>query len=129
MIAFICQKILTSAPARLYLAANLLLSQEWMKLLRFKQLVMVKKLLTYITPLRITGAWLSIIAIQDYINTERLAEQGYEPVLGGLGFMILGGIALLAFALDLILSWTLNQKWNWMTQLILISIFVAIYKI
>ncbi|PWL38718.1 hypothetical protein DKG77_10750 [Flagellimonas aquimarina] len=91
---------------------------------------MFQKLFKYITPLRIIGVWLSILAIQNYINSERLTEQGYEPGLGGLGFMVLGGLAILAFALDLILSWTLNQKWNWLTQIILILIFVvAIYKI
>ena len=84
-----------------------------------------KSLFKYITPLRITVVWMSVLAIRNFINTEQLTEQGYEPGLGGLGYLVFGGLALFAFALDLILSLTLSQKLNWLVQTILVLIFAV----
>jgi hypothetical protein len=85
---------------------------------------MIQKLTKYITPLRIIGFWMLIWSIVEYIDTEQMIKEGHEPGLGGLGFIALGVVSLVAFGLDLILSLTLKQKRNWIVQSILVLIFI-----
>lgn len=86
---------------------------------------MIEKLAKYITPLRVFGIWMLVWAVADYINTEKIIAKGHEPGLGGLGYLLLGFVSILAFSFDLILSLTLVQKKNWIVQLVLALIFLV----
>lgn len=83
---------------------------------------MKQKLLQYVTPLRICTVYLIIQTIVWYIMIQKSIENGYNPELGGLVAYILGGLAIITFLLDLILSSILTPKTNWIVQFLLMLI-------
>lgn len=77
---------------------------------------MGQNILKYITPLRIVTLIMLVQLVTEYNITERALENGDEPGLGGLGYLILGFFTIISFFLDLILSLSLNKEKNWLIQ-------------
>ena len=81
---------------------------------------MTQAFLRYSTPLRICAVYLIIQTIIWYFAVQKTVENGYNPELGGLAPYIFGGLAIIAFILDLILSLILKPKINWVVQLLVL---------
>jgi len=80
-------------------------------------------LLRYITPLRIISIWFFIWTIIEYIDTSRMIENGHEPGLGGLGYLVLGFFTVISIGLDVFLSLFFKPLRNWIIQIMIIIFF------
>jgi hypothetical protein len=83
-----------------------------------------EKLSKYITPVRLLTVYFFGYAIWEYIDTQKMINNGHEPGLGGIAFIALGIVGIAALGLDLFLSMILKKRTNWIVQFCLVIIFV-----
>lgn len=88
---------------------------------------MIRAFSLYISPLRILSIYFIILGVKYYLNAERLIEQGIEPGLGGLAPWVFAGLSIISLIIDLILSFSLKPKKNWIIQTLLVVTVVIIH--
>ena len=78
----------------------------------------------YITPLRILFIFLLIVTLLQLNEYTKVAFSNHKNGFTGIGFVISAIASIVILIVDVLLSYFLNPKKNWISQVVVILLFL-----